>query len=244
MDDQPKKRSKILYGKIAEQYKDTILADHIRDLTRRKKDDDKKEKKSPRIVSDPQGLIIQGRLRRFKPTITSYAKNFCLGLISRDDFLIATRNDTRKFLNSVSSMGRLFIPPEQVNHMVNEVVDTLYQMTEELTPRDMDIHMVPPIVDTIMGIIEKKFAERSEISDHEKFAEAKEGGSPLPANDPLSEFPPEIQKLLLSRLPMLGLNPRDIPTLKRLARQMGVDPDEAIAEMKAGRIPDKLKNFL
>lgn len=243
MDEQPE-RNRTAYGKFAEEFKDEIIAEHVRKLTKPKEPGEDAPDRTPQILQDPQGVIIRGRMLRFKPTIMSYAKNFCLRLISRDDFLIATRNDTRKLLQGVSAMGRMMLSSSQIEKAVREVVDTLYRMTEGIPLRDMDINMVPPIVDTVIGIVENTFAAQAGKPAHEKIQEARGQPRPTIENDPLNEFPPKIRELLLNRLPMMGLNPRDMPTLQRLARQMGIDPDEAIEELKQGRIPEKLKNFL
>lgn len=243
MDEQPE-RNRTAYGKFAEQFKDEIIAEHVRKLTKPKEPGEEAPDRTPQILKDPQGLIIRGRMLRFKPTITSYAKNFCLRLISRDDFLIATRNDTRKLLQGVGAMGSIMLSSSKIEKAVQEIVDMLYRMTEGIPLRDMDINMVPPLVDTVMKIVENTLAERTAKPAHEKFQELRKQQGPTLINDPLDEFPPKIRELLLNRLPTMGLNPRDMPTLKRLARQMGLDPDEAIEELKQGRIPEKLKNFL
>jgi hypothetical protein len=237
---EPKKRT-VAYGRIAEQFRSAILAEDVKKLAQPKQDEP--EDKAPQILSDPQGMIIRGRLLRFKPTITSYAKNFCLRLISEDDFLISVRNESRKMLTSVRSMGRVQITMAQVEKYVRDIVYTLAKMLQDISPNQIDIQMAPPLVDAVMDMVEQAFAERAALPDHEKVQEQSQPQGDVPANDPFKDFPPEIRSLIVQRMAMLGVQTRDMDTLKRMARQFGVDPDEAIEEMKQGRIPDSLKRF-
>jgi hypothetical protein len=233
---EPKK--KVVYGRIAEQFRQAVIADEVKRLTEKKKAD---EEKVPEIISDPQGMIIRGRLRRFKPAILTYAKNFCLHLISEDDFLLAVKGEARRMLTSVRSMGRIRISATQVEQYSKDIVYTLARMLQDVPEAAIEINMATPLVDAVMSMIEQVFAERAALPDHEKLGEGKE--TAVSEDDPLKDFPPDIRALVVERLVMLGLNPRDIDTIKRFARQMGVDPEEAIEEMKQGRIPEKLRKF-
>jgi hypothetical protein len=250
MSDQNKKKS-VAYGQLAEEYRDAIIKDSVQHLTRpaspEEKHREESQKQGPSILSDPQGTIIRSRLQRFKPAITHYAKNLCMRHISQDDFLISVRNESQKLLENIQSMGRLMLSSGQVRDKVNEVVDTLHKMMEGIPRGHMDIQMVPPIVDKTMEIIETAIATRAAMPEREKHQEIRERAAqryPSPENDPLADFPPEIRQAIVERLTMIGLNPRDIDTIKRLARQFGVeDPDAAIEQLKRGEIPEELKNF-
>lgn len=250
MSDQEKRPEKVAYGRLASQYKDAIVKDSVQHLTRPPTEEEKQQeaaKKSPGIVSDPQGTIIRARIQRFKPALEHYAKNLCFRQITKDDFLISIRNESQKLLENIQSMGRLMLSTGQVRDHVHEVVDTLHKMMEGIPESQMDIQMVTPIVDTIIGIIEKAIASRAAMPAHEKYQEMKDKATqrmPIPQDDPLAEFPPEIRSRITERMAMIGLNPRDMETIKRLARQFGVeDPDEAIEQLKRGEIPEQLQKF-
>lgn len=246
------KPKKVVYGRLAEQFRDAIAEDSVRHLTRPASPEEKhrqeSQSKSPSILTDPQGTIIRARMKRFKPAITHYAKNLCLRHISQDDFLIAVRNESQKLLENIQSMGRLMMGGDQIRAKVREILTTLQQMMDGIPKSQMDIQMVTPIVEKIVDTIEAAIATRAAMPDHEKYQEIRDKAAerlPLAENDPLADFPAEIRSRITERLTMIGLNPRDLDTIKRVARQFGVeDPDEAIEQLKKGEIPEQLKNFL
>lgn len=240
---------KVAYGSVAAEYRKAILEDEMRRLTKPKSEESEKPKKDVKatVLQDPQGAIIRGRLVRFKPAMTRYAKNFCLRLISQDDLLLSVRNESRKLLMSLQSMGRLMIPPDQLDKCVRNILLTLQQMFEGITARELDIQMTTPIVDTIMGQIEKLIADRSATPDYEKIAELKgeQKGMEVDKDDPLAQFPPHIRKAIVTRLSMIGIDPRNMEALMGLAKQFGIeDPEAALEKLRNGEIPDELKHIL
>ena len=242
MDDDGKKKKKVLYGNIAEGFRDAILADEVSRLARPKKDEPGKPE-VPALISDPQGMIIRSRLKRFRPTIDSYCKNFCLDRISRDDFFIAIRNECRKMFNGIRTLGRMHITPSQVEEYSRGIMYAVARMLEGVPASAVEINMVPPLLDAVMQMVEQAFAERSAMTMGEKIDEGRVDPRKPRDDDPLKDFPDAIREAIVNRMVSMGLNPRDVTTLKRLIRQLGMEPDEAFEELKAGRIPDKLKKY-
>jgi hypothetical protein len=238
-----KKKKKVLYGNIAENFREAILADEVSRLARPKKDEPAKPE-VPALISDPQGMIIRGRLKRFRPTIDSYCKNFCLDRITRDDFLLAIRNECRKMFNGIRTLGRIHITPTQVNEYAQGIMYAIARMLQGVPDSAVEINMVPPLLDAVMQMVEQAFAERSAMSMHDKIDEGRPDPQKPRDDDPLKDFPESIRTAIVNRMIEMGLNPRDVVTLKRLIRQLGMEPDEAFEELKAGRIPDKLKKYL
>jgi hypothetical protein len=228
-------KNKIAYGKVAEQYKQAILDDKMAQLTRpggKEKDLPKKSN----LLADPHKALVGSQLHRYRPTVVRYAKNFCLRLISKDDFFIAIRNDTRKLLDMAYSLGKLPLNSPGISKEVWNIISHVNGMLEGIEEKDLDIHMAPVLTDAIIGMVEAILNSGDQIPKKHEVREKMSG--------PLSKLPPNIRSVIVDRLRALGLDPNDESVLRGLARKFGLDPDEVLEQLGRGEIPNSLKPFL
>jgi hypothetical protein len=233
------KGKKIVYGKVASQFKDAFLADEMQKLTR-PPEAKKEEPKKPYIVSNPYGVLIGARLRRFKPVIEALTKNFCLRLISREDYILSLRRECGEMMKGVQQLYSYSVSSDNVKSATNDAVDMAYKMTEGIKRPEMDIQMAQPLIQAILSSIGESVEKYTQnpLKKSEGSADNKIKGTFL------SRFPEHIRKAIYQRLTMIGLNPNDEVTLKRLARNLGADPDKIIEQLEKGIIPDELKGWL
>lgn len=235
---------KRLWGKIASQYRNEIMAFEARRLAKPKQEESEKTRK-PLLIENPQKALIQAHMKRYAPTIKRYVANFCMRLLPRNDLYVAVSNETRKMLNNVRRIMHLSVTQRDVDNTVREIIATLEEMMTGLKDRDMEITMVSPIMEAITGKVEEfaDYAQNATRKLHDQEAQDIATPTKPDPNDPLSVFPPKIARVIRQRLSSIGMSPNDTEQLKFLIRNLGVDPDEAFEQLKRGIVPEKLRKF-
>lgn len=249
-DDTSRPRNGKLWGGRAAKARDFITAFDAAEKAKPKREAEPEAPKSV-FTESPQTALVAARLRRFKPMVKAYCSNYCMRLIPRQDLFAAVRTSSSKLLNDARNMSKVALTRRKIHEIVDRIVLGMEGVLEGVSDRQVGIEYIEPLMGVVMGGLGEAFSARIAMTDEQRIAEAREqegaGLIKTPAQRSLSgllaQLPPEMAEKIRQRLYAIGINPNDEKSLKFLIRNLGVNPDEAMEQLRNGEIPEKLKGF-
>ena len=221
-------KNRIAYGSVAQQYKEVLAEETLRQKMQ--------DKKGDAVIVSPQQRIMSSRVLKYRKSVERYSKNYCFALIDTHDYTISVRNETDNLFRDYRMLSHGQFSAERCNEVTRNIVRELSVILEETDNNPPNVQMIPRLLRHILDRVTAFLADpgRSPAATLKIFTKSHF----------LSGLPEGIQDRIISRLVSMGLNPEDQATLKSILTQLGVDPETIVSEISLNGVPKQLERLL